>query len=156
MSSVGLLHMAALCLGSALPFPRRCSRPLGALHTGAGHEGAWLSAGQKQDVGTRRDGVCSWLHLTSATWLQCLIVTARHDKACQSSMCLMLPVISRLCPHFTLRWQTRSCITPALPVASAESVSLDSCSPQGWRGSCGSEAPISLSLNVLWEFLACP
>lgn len=134
--------MAALCLGSALPFPRRCPRPLGVLHTGAGHEGVWLSAGQKQDLGTRRDRVCSWLHLTLATCLQCLSVTVRHDRAWQSSMCLMVLVSSRLCPHFTLRWQTRSCLTPALPVASAESVPLDSCSQQGWRVSCCTESPI--------------
>lgn len=51
----GIASHGCSVLGQHLPFPR-CSRPLGALHTGAVHEGAWLPAGQKQDLGTRRDG----------------------------------------------------------------------------------------------------
>lgn len=34
---------------------------LGAIQTDAGHEAAWLCAGQKQELGTRRDAVHSWL-----------------------------------------------------------------------------------------------
>jgi len=42
--SVRLLHAAALCLGSALCFPQRCSRPSELSPTGVWHRGAELSA----------------------------------------------------------------------------------------------------------------
>lgn len=127
MSSVGLLHVA----GSALPFPGRCSGPLGALRTGAGHEGAWLSAGQEQDLGTRGMG---FVLVSISCWLPGLGVSVSQPGMAERGR-------AADCPHFMSRWQTRSCQAFTLPRAGAECVLCDCCWQEGCEGRCRSEAP---------------
>lgn len=132
----GIASRGCSVLGQCLALPWECSRQeLGRKQHGCvlGRSRTWGPGGMKFVPGFR--------------------VMSRHDRTWTSSMCWVLLVGSRLCPSVTFRWLTRSCLTHA---ARAEPLPLDSSSQQGWRGSCHSGAPSSLSLNRMWEFLACP
>jgi len=77
----------------------------------------WAEAGPGDQEG--------WsLFLAPSKFSHVASVFQRDGQAWQSSVYLMLPVSSRLGPHMTLRWQTRSRVTPPWPIVSAEFVPL--------------------------------